>query len=114
MKTMSAIIKSTGRFFDATAKARVQSTLLTMGREWAERHGYSWELLRAGVSEWPWRQSPESDNAEQEIKRAIAELNSFSDRELHDLRINRCGIENAVRYGRCENDFAHVPEKSAA
>ena len=114
MKTMSAIIKSTRRFFDATAKARVQSTLLTMGREWVERHGYSWELLRAGISEWPWRQSPEARAAEQEIKRAIAELNSFSDRELEDIRIVRCDIENAVRYGRCENDFAHDPDKSAA
>jgi uncharacterized protein YjiS (DUF1127 family) len=114
MKTMSAIIKSTGRFFEATSRARVQSTLLTMGRDWVEHHGYSWELLRAGVSEWPWRQSPETVVAEQEINRAIAELNSYSDRELHDLRISRCGIENAVRYGRCENDFAQVPQKSAA
>ena len=51
MITISTIIESTGRFFDTIARARVQSTLLTMGREWVERNGYSWELLRAGVGE---------------------------------------------------------------
>jgi uncharacterized protein YjiS (DUF1127 family) len=114
MKTMSAIIKSTGRVFDTIARARVHSTLLTMGREWVERNGYSWELLRAGVSEWPWRQNPETVAAEKEIKRAIAELKDFSDRELHDLRIHRRCIENAVRYGRGDNGFEQDPQKSAA
>jgi len=114
MKTMTAMIESTGRLFDTIAKARVQSALLAMGRVWVERHGYSWELLRAGVSEWPWRQSTEAVATERETRRAIAELNRFSDRELHDLRIHRAGIESAVRYGRSGVDFEQDPEKSAA
>jgi len=116
---MSAIIKSTQRLFENTARARVQSTLLIMGREWVERHGYSWEMLCAGPSEWPWRQSTPTVNPGQEIRRAITELNSFSDRELHDLRIHRSGIENAVRHGRCEqgryeHDSQLEPQKSVA
>ena len=111
---MSAVIRATKRFFEATARARVQSTLLIMGREWVERHGYSWELLHAGVNEWPWRQSTTAVQPEKEIRRAITELNSFSDRELHDLRIHRSGIENAVRHGRCENDPQLEPQKSVA
>ena len=114
MKTMFAIIKSRGRLFDTIAWARVQSALLAMGRVWVERHGYSWELLRAGVNEWPWRQSTEAATTERESRRAIAELNRFSDRELHDLRIHRSGIENAVRNGRAGIDFEQDPEKSAA
>lgn len=114
MKTMSVMIKSTGRLFDTIAKARVQSTLLVMGRVWVERHGYSWELLRAGVSEWPWRQNTEAVATERGTRRAIAELNRFSDRELHDLRIHRGGIENAVRHGRTDNRFAQDQEKSVA
>ena len=114
MKTMFAIIKSTGRLFDTIARARVQSALLAMGRVWVERHGYSWELLRAGVSEWPWRQSTQAVTAERETRRAIAELSHYSDRELDDLRIHRGGIENAVRYGRSGIDFGQDTEKSAA
>ena len=114
MKTMSAIIKATQRFFEATARARVQSTLLSMGREWVERQGYSWELLRSGVSEFPWRQSTATVQSEKAIRRAITELNSFSDRELHDLRIHRSGIENAVGHSHSENNSQLEPQKSVA
>ena len=113
MKTMSAMIKSTGRLFDSIARARVQSALLAMGPVWVERHGYSWKLLRAGVNEWPWRQSTEAATG-RESRRAIAELNRFSDRELHDLHAHRGEIENTLRYGRAGIDFAQDPDKSAA
>jgi len=114
MITISTIIESTGRFFDTIARARVQSTLLTMGREWVERNGYSWELLRAGVSEWPWRQTTEAVATGLETRRAIAELNHFSDRELHGLRIQRSDIENPLRCDHPDIDSEQDPEKSAA
>lgn len=114
MKTMSAIIKSTGCMFDTIARARVQSALLAMGRVWVEQHGYSWEMLRVGVSEWPWHQGTEAATTEQENGHAIADLNRCSDRELHDLRIHRGDIGNALRDGRAGIDFGQDPEKSAA
>ncbi|MCG6889305.1 MAG: hypothetical protein LJE92_06920 [Gammaproteobacteria bacterium] len=114
MITISTIIESTGRFFDTIARARVQSTLLTMGREWVERNGYSWELLRGGVSEWPWRQTTQAIATDLDTRRTIAELNHSSDREPHDLRIPTGGIENVARCDRADIDFEQDPEKSAA
>ena len=104
MNTMSKVLKSMEGFFESIARARVQSTLLSMGRDRVEKYGYSYDMLRAGVSEWPWRATPEAVAEAKEVKRAISELNNFSNRELHELGINRNGIENAVRYGRPEND----------
>ncbi len=107
MITISKTIKSMQHFFESTAKARVNSTLLTMGQEWVEDKGYSYAALRVGVSAWPWRQSPEEVASEREIKRVIGELKSYTDRELRELSIARSDIETAVRHGRpdFENDL---------
>jgi hypothetical protein len=104
MITITRIIKSMGRSIDSMAKARVNSALLSMGREWVEDKGYSYEALRAGVSKWPWRRSPEKVAEEKQIKRAIRELKSYNDRELRDIGISRSKIEQAVRYGNAAND----------
>jgi len=114
MNTLAKLKKSIGAFFDATAKARVHSTLLCMGRDWVERHGYSWTLLRKGVSHWPWRQTPEARAEELETRRAIRELKSFSDRQLHDLGINRKGVEHAVRHGNADAGFDAERKRSVA
>jgi hypothetical protein len=114
MNTMSKIKVSMAEFFESIAKARMQSTLLSMGREWVERHGYSYSLLRAGVHKWPWRDVPEVAAQEKEFKQAITELKSFTDRELRELGINRNGIENAVRYGHPENDYDFEQDKFVA
>lgn len=114
MSTMSRVLQSLENFFESIALARVQSTLLSMGREWVEAQGYSYEMLRAGVHKWPWRETPEAIAEQKEIKQAITELSSFSDRELHELGINRNGIENAVRYGRPENDAKSAQNKFVA
>ena len=55
---MNSIAKAVKDFFERVAKARMQSTLLSMGRKWAEDKGYSYEAIVAGESDWPWRQSP--------------------------------------------------------
>ena len=88
------------RFFEKVAKARMQSTLLSMGQKWAEDKGYSYEAIVAGESEWPWRKSAEKAVNEKEFRRVIRELKSYNDRELRDIGIPRTDIENAVRYGR--------------
>jgi hypothetical protein len=114
MNTISRAIESFRHFFDATAKARVLSTLLGMGPEWVERHGYSYALLRKGTGAWPWRHDPAKTAEEKEFRRAIRELRAFSDRELRDLGIARAGIESAVRHGHPDRDFSLKPHDEAA
>ncbi len=100
MNTIGKTINSMNRFFERVAKARMQSTLLTMGQKWTEDKGYSYEAIVAGESAWPWRKLPEKRAEEKEIKRAIRELKSFDDRQLRDIGIPRGEIEGAVRHGR--------------
>ena len=59
--------------------------------------------LMGGVKNWPWdgsitKQKAEANNGSR--ARAIRELNSYSDRELHDIGINRGMIADAVDNGR--------------
>ncbi len=105
MNTISKTINSMNRFFDRVAKARMQSTLLTMGRAWVEDKGYSYEALRGGVSAWPWRKPAEVVAKEKHMNRMIRELKSYNDRELRDIGIARCEIEYAVRHGRRGDEF---------
>ena len=105
MNTIKKTVKSMKIFFENIAKARMQSTLLNMGREWVEDKGFSYDALKLGVSEWPWRQSPEKIAEEKEIRRSIRDLKSYNDRELRDIGIPRSEIEYAVRYGRREEEF---------
>lgn len=105
MSKLNAIRQSLEKYFTAIAKARVQSTLLTMGPEWVEKYGYSYQALRRGVDAWPWRQPTEKIREEKEIRRAIHELNRLSDRELRELGLARSGIESAVRFGHPDRGF---------
>jgi uncharacterized protein YjiS (DUF1127 family) len=104
MISISKVTKSMFRFFDSMGKARVNSWLLGMGREWVEDNGYSYEAVRGGIDKWPWRMSAEKVAEEKELKRMIRELKSYNDRELADIGIPRCKIEHAVRYGIVAND----------
>ena len=114
MISLTNIWQSMQRHFAAVAKARVQSTLLTMGPEWVERYGYSYQSLRNGIDAWPWRQTPEKAAEEKEIRRAIRELSHMSDRELRDLGIARSGIESAVRNGHPDRGFRLADRDQAA
>jgi hypothetical protein len=111
MSKLRKILQSMERSFTAVARARVQSTLLTMGPEWAEKYGYSWEALRQGIDAWPWRRSGEAKVEEKEIRRAICELNRLSDRELRELGLARSGIESAVRFGHPDRDFTFTLDR---
>ena len=79
MITISKIAKALQRFFEATAKARVNSTLLGMGREKVEELGYSYEALRAGPSAWPWRKTTQDSAVTSEIEKRLCEPGDFSE-----------------------------------
>lgn len=90
MNALSKFIKPIVAVFELTAKARVQSTLLGMGREWVEGHGYSYDLLRAGTSEWPWRETEASVTAEQPLQHKVSDL------KLHAADDKHAGIKAAA------------------
>ncbi len=79
MITISKTAKAIQRFFEATAKARVNSTLLGMGREKVEELGYSYEALRAGPSAWPWRKTTHDSAVTGEIGVQVRGLNEISE-----------------------------------
>lgn len=79
MITISKTAKALQRFFEAMAKARVNSTLLGMGREKVEELGYSYEALRAGPSAWPWRKTTHNSAATGEIGAQVRGLNETSE-----------------------------------
>ena len=79
MITISKTAKAIQRFFEATAKARVNSTLLGMGREKVEELGYSYEALQIGPSAWPWRKTTHDSAATGEIRAQVRGLNEISE-----------------------------------
>lgn len=93
MITITGTINALERFFEAMAKARVNSALLAMGRERVEQLGYSFEALQTGPSAWPWRKTTQDSAEENEIKVHMWELESFSGREFHDPGMARSGID---------------------
>lgn len=74
--------------------------------------GISRHELLGGIKNWPWDGSATKQNltnqSVQEIK-AMRELSHFSDRELHDLGINRGMIADAVKNGRPTFDNDQPP-----
>ena len=93
MITITETINALKRFFEATAKARMNSTLLGMGRERVEEFGYSHEALRAGPSAWPWHKATQDSAAEREIQ-------GVADRQLDEIDIPRQDIKHALRDDR--------------
>ena len=79
MITISNIGKALQRFFEAIAKARVNSVLLGMGREKVEQLGYSYEALLTGPSAWPWRKTTHDSAATSEIGMQVRGLKEFSE-----------------------------------
>ena len=57
MITINRIGSALQRFFENTAKARMNSVLLGMDRDRLAEMGYSYQLLRRGPAAWPWRES---------------------------------------------------------
>ncbi len=57
MITINRIGSALQRFFENTAKARMNSVLLGMDRHRLAEMGYSYELLKRGPAAWPWRET---------------------------------------------------------
>lgn len=80
--------------------------LLAMSDRRLEDLGFSRSLLDEGLGAWPWREEALLEDGfrparrEQAERRAIRELEQYSDRELADLGLSRVGIVEAVRHGR--------------
>jgi uncharacterized protein YjiS (DUF1127 family) len=79
-------------------------------------------LLDEGLKAWPWTVPAEEKTIQHEsgrIRRAIAELSSYSDAELADLGISRGSIVETVLHGRpgidrpANDDAAGTPAKAA-
>jgi len=71
-----------------------------------ESLGFSPELVRQGVSAWPWSndsQTNEMARLEKYIEQeqaSVSQLKECTDAELSDLGISRLSIEQSVRFGR--------------
>ncbi len=116
MIMMKSILQVINDAMMQAAKERVRGELLRRSDRQLEDIGVSRELLRRGAKAWPWRIAGNSSAvlaaagqarpvvveslSEREIARAIAELNQYTDSELHELNLTRRDIPHAVRYGR--------------
>lgn len=106
---------------------RLHQELKLLDRATLVDAGFSLYLLSKGPSAYPWREQG-SDAVVLKaattkkpvmrdkfaIKRAIAELKSFSDAELNDLGVSRGDIEYVVRHGRpCIEQAATADNRKA-
>ena len=108
------------------SKSRLRQQLLGMSDRQLQDFGFSRAMLIEGVSAWPWRIDTVADAvaagtdltkegisvapvvsqiaapkvSRRKIRKAVKELNSYSDRELAELGVSRNNIEEVVRYGR--------------
>lgn len=109
MKLRQRVVRSLMAAFERHGRARTLSVLRGMDPKQLADLGFSADLLREGLSGWPWRADPAEAPAPDvatatasraEQRAAVAELETYSDAELADLGIGRCDIANAVRNGR--------------
>ncbi|MFT5665756.1 MAG: hypothetical protein ACI9YO_000808 [Gammaproteobacteria bacterium] len=92
MNTISKIYKSIIRGREVTGRMRAYSALIAMDSKLLEGYGYSPELLRGGLKNWPWRLTSE-----------MSPENHLHG-QLKDLGIAKTNIEMTVRYGQSQND----------
>ena len=123
-----------------SSNSRLRHQLLNMSDRQLEDFSFSRELLLEGVSAWPWRANSVADAvasntslkaegitiapvvsqvapvklSRRSIRKAVKELNSYSDRELAELGVNRQSIKEVVRYGRPAVEGVFENHKSAA
>lgn len=108
---------SLGRAYEnyMTHRGRVEAhrILLRQDEKTLQDIGIIRSELAGGVKNWPWDGSAQQQQAKPvATAQAIRELNSYSDRELHDIGINRGMIADAVTHGRAGIDTA-LPTKGA-
>lgn len=92
-------------------RSRLRHDLLRFDARLLADAGFSRELVEAGVRAWPWRAPAEPAEGlgslrlgrkltDADYRAAVAELESYSDTDLHDLGLSRGAIPEAVRNGR--------------
>ena len=79
MITIGKVAQAMQGFFESIAKARVNSTLLGMGRKKVEEMGYSYEALQAGPGAWPWRKTTHDSAITSDIKVQVQETSEVSE-----------------------------------
>lgn len=96
--------RSLQKAVERSGRARVLAVLRGMDPRTLKDLGYSPELLRKGLSAWPWRLEEAAGTAKmpssKQIRAAETELSSYSDAQLADLGIHRGAISDVVRNGR--------------
>jgi len=102
-----------------TKRARIEAhrILMSLSDRALADVGVNRHELEGGVKNWPWDGSVAATNATTaNIKlsenQAIRELSAYSDRELHDIGINRGMIADAVKNGR--DGIENVAEVASA
>lgn len=88
----------------ALRKTRIQ--LLNLSDNQLEDVGISRELLKEGISSWPWREGQTAMLTAQpgkmktkDVNKAIRELSSMSDKQLRDIGLDRGTIRHSVVHG---------------
>ncbi len=94
--------------FERHARVRTLGVLRGMNERQLRDLGFSPDLIREGVSAWPWRieqvEVLHDGQSNRQVWAAEAELNAYSDAEPADFGLSRDDIPDAVRNGRSSTD----------
>jgi len=109
-KQIASIGKAFENYMIVRGRSEARRILLSQGDQTLEDIGIDRHELVGGVKNWPWDGSvTKQANQLREQSRAITELDRYSDRELHDIGINRGMIADAVVNGR-----ANIEQRASA
>ncbi len=110
-KQLAALGTSFEKYMTHRGRVEALNILRAQDEKTLEDIGVCRHELVGGVKNWPWdgsvtRQATQAPSQIEQIK-AVRELSTYSDRELHDLGINRGMITYAVVNGRegIDNDL---------
>jgi len=118
LPTLKKLTDRYNRYMTMLGRRRAREVLLKSSDRLLKDAGFSRELLEQGVDAWPWAASdarqdlPPLKFDDEAAQKAIRELQSYKDSELHDLGITRGRIRDAVYNGR--EGFESDVDKRAA
>ena len=104
MKIFDNLLRGFDSYITYLGRSRAREVLLRSSDRMLEDAGFSRELLASGVEAWPWH-TPALALTPLDFKQvgnvaAMRELQTYSDKDLHDLGISRSSIPEAVMFGR--------------
>ena len=106
LQTLKSMAIRYNNYMTYVGRKRACEVLLQSSDRMLEDAGFSRELLQKGADAWPWQISdstPELPPVQFDkltINRAVQELESYSEQDLHDLGITRGTITESVLKGR--------------